>query len=165
MKIIILVFSFIILNSLTQAQELPTLPANGFAFPIGSKFTINLYATDSINYDYSIIDFEQFDKTIDTWENDSLFTVNGQDSTITFYFCPGTHGDNEKEKEDNMRVLLLFKNYSTIALKYSSDIQREEDGEFESTSNVGSFPGAKGTEMWPYMIYMIGLKEFQKYKL
>ncbi|MHC1774167.1 MAG: hypothetical protein AB9834_02020 [Lentimicrobium sp.] len=161
----IVLFSFIILNSLTQAQELPTVPANGFAFPIGSKFTIKLHATDSLNYDYSIIAFEHFDMIVDTWENDSLFSEVGQDSTITFCFCLGTHGDNEKEKEDNMRVLLIFKNYSSIALKYSSEIQREEDGEFEATSNVGSFPGAKGTEMWPYMIYMIGLKEFQNYKL
>jgi hypothetical protein len=159
----ILLFSFLIISIITNGQELPTVPANGFAFPIGSKFTIKLFAVDSINFDYSVIAFEQFSETIDTWENDNLFESEGQDSTITFYFCIGTHGDSKKEKEENMQVLLLMKNYTKMALKYSSDIQRKEDGNFESTSNVGTFPGAKGTEMWPYMIYMIGLKEFKKY--
>ena len=62
-----------------------------------------------------------------------------------------------------MQVLLIMKNYSKMALKYSSDIQRKENGEFESTSNVGTFPNAKGMEMWPYMIYMIGIRGFQDY--
>jgi len=159
----ILVFIFLIFSTMTNAQELPTIPANGFAFPIGSKFTIKLYAVDSVNYDYSVIAYEPFDKTVDTWEHDSLFETAGKDSTITFYFCLGTHGDSEAEKKKNMKVLLLMKNYSKMALKYSSDIQREENGEFKETSNVGTFPGAKGNEMWPYMIYMIGLKEFKDY--
>lgn len=159
----IFVFFFMITSFLMQAQDLPTKPANGFAFPIRSKFTIRLYAVDSINYDYSVIAFEQFDKIIDTREKDSLFAIEGQDSTIAFYFCIGTHGKNKKEKEDNKEVLLLLKNYSKIVLNYSSDIQTKEDGEFESTSNIGCFPGALGSETWPYMIYMIGLKGFQRY--
>ena len=110
-----------------------------------------------------MVAFEQFDKTIDTWDNDNLFDNIGQDSTITFYFCLGTHGDNDKERKENMQVLLLMKNYSKMALKYSSEIQTKENGEFEPTSNVHTFPGAKGMEMWPYMIYMIGLREFQDY--
>jgi len=47
-------------------------------------------------------------------------------------------------------------------LNYTSEIQRKENGEYESTSNVGTFPGAMGNEMWPYMIYSIGLREFKK---
>jgi hypothetical protein len=42
-----------------------------------------------------------------------------------------------------------------------SDIQREDGGEFEETSNVGTYSGALGTEMWPYMIYQIGLHDFK----
>lgn len=160
----ILLLSFLILSQLAQAQDLPTIPSNGFAFSLGSKFTIKLFPVDSINYNYSVISSEKFDKTVDTYNHDELFDNQGKDSTITFYFCVGTHGDNGKEKEKNMQVLLLMKNYSKMALKYSSDIQRKEDGKFESTSNVGTFPGAKGMEMWPYMIYMIGLREFQNFK-
>jgi|WetSurMetagenome_2_1015567.scaffolds.fasta_scaffold69096_5 hypothetical protein len=160
----LLLLSFLIISCLIQAQELPTKPANGFIFTIGSKFTIKLFAVDSINYYYSVIAFEKFDKTVDTWNNDDLFNAVGQDSTITFYFCLGTHGVNEKEKQVNMQVLLIMKNYSKMALNYSSDIQRIENGKFESTSNAGTFPGAEGMEMWPYMIYTIGLKEFRNYR-
>jgi len=161
----LLLFSFIVISSLTQAQELPTIPANGFAFPLGTKFTIKLSAIDSTNYNFSIIAFEPFEQTVDTWNNDTLFDKTGIDSTVSFYFCLGTHGETEEEKEKNMQVLLLMKNYSKMALKYSSDIQQKENGEFESTSNIGTFPGVKGMEMWPYMIYTIGLKEFQNYDL
>ncbi|NOU47120.1 MAG: hypothetical protein HOO86_08670 [Bacteroidales bacterium] len=160
----LLLIAFLSITCLTQAQELPTIPANGFAFPIGTKFTIKLIEVDSINFDYSVIAFEQFDKTVDTYSHDDLFDKIGNDSTITFYFCLGTHGETEAEKKKNTQVLLLMKNYTKFALKYSSDIQREQDGKFEFTSNIGIFPGAMGMEMWPYMIYTIGLNRFEKYR-
>jgi hypothetical protein len=145
-----------------KAQELPTISASGFSFPIGTKFTIKLAPIDSINFNYSIIEFEKFDKTVDTYNHDDLFNKTGNDSTITFYFCLGTEGDNEAEKKENMKVLLLMKNYTKYMLKYTSEIQRKENGVYESTSNVGTFPGVLGNEMWPYMIYSIGLREFKK---
>jgi len=158
-----LLFIFLTINCLVfKAQELPTIPANGFSFPIGTRFTIKLTPIDSTNFDYSIIEFEKFEKTVDTYKHDDLFNKTGKDSTITFYFCYGTDGDNEAEKKENMKILLLFKNYSKYMLNYTSEIQRKENGEYESTSNVGTFPGAMGNEMWPYMIYSIGLREFKK---
>lgn len=161
MKKTFLIILLTTINFLVNAQELPTIPANGFSFPIGSKFTIKLIPIDSTNFDYSIIEFERFDKTVDSYEHDDLFNKTGNDSTITFYFCLGTYGDNKAEKEKNMRVHLLMKNYTKYVLKYTSEIQRTENGEYESTSNVGTFPGAMGNEMWPYMIYSIGLREFK----
>jgi hypothetical protein len=160
----LLLLPFLILCILIQAQDLPTIPANGFSFPIGTKFTIKLFPIDSINFNYSVIAFDQFDKTVDTYNHDDLFDKNGSDNTISFYFCYGTHGETKAEKKKNTQILLLMKNYSKIALNYSSDIQRTQDGEYESTSNVGTFPGAMGMEMWPYMIYNIGLREFKRYK-
>lgn len=159
-----LIITFLAISGMIQAQELPTEPANGFSFSIGTKFTIKLAPVDSVNFDYSIISFEPFQKTVDTWENDDLFDKKGEDNTIVFYFCFGTHGETEEDKEKNMKILLLMKNYSKYALKYTSEIQREENGEYEPTSNVGTFPNVKGTEMWPYMIYSIGLREFGLYK-
>ena len=160
----LLVITFLTIACIVQAQELPSEPANGFAFPIGSKFIIKLVPIDSMNYDYSVLSFEPFEEIVDIFENDELFEENGEENTIVFYFCFGTRGETDQDKEKNMKVLLLMKNYSKEALKYTSDIQREEDGEFEETSNVGTFPNAKGTEMWPYMIYTIGLREFRKYE-
>lgn len=157
----LLLILFLATNIVTYSQELPTEPANGFAFPIGTKFTIKLYQTDSSSFDYSIIEFEPFQEIIDTWDNDELFRKKGQDGTIEFYFCLGTRGETEEEKEKNLKVLLLMKNRTTYSLSYISDIQTTEDGEFNETSNVGIFSGAKGTETWPYIIYQIGLHNFK----
>lgn len=146
------------------AQNLPTEPANGFAFPIGSKFTIKLVPVDSVKFNYSIIKIEEFTEIIDTWENDKLFAENGENDTIDFYFCLATNGKTEDEKKKNMKVVLVFKNRSQYSMSYDSDIQRKENGEYEKTSNVGTFKGAKGTEMWPYMIQSIGLNNFERKK-
>lgn len=54
-----------------------------------------------------------------------------------------------------------MKNRTEYSLNYVSDMQIEENGEFEDTSIVGTYSGAKGTEMWPYMIYQIGLRDFK----
>jgi hypothetical protein len=160
----ILLILFLTTNIVVYSQELPTEPANGFAFPIGTKFTIKLHPIDSISFDYSIIKFESFHEIIDTWESDSLFIEGEKNGNIEFYFCLSTSGESEKEKEENMKVLLLMKNRTDFALSYKSDIQTEENGEFKETSNVGTFSGAQGTEMWPYMIYQIGLHDFKKMK-
>jgi len=164
MKKSLLIILLTTISLLVKAQELPTIPANGFFFPIGSKFTIKLIPIDSTNFDYSIIEFKKFNKTVDTYKNDDLFNKTGNDSTITFYFCFGTQGKNKAEKKKNMKVLLLMKNHTKYMLNYTSEIQTEENGEYESTSNIGTFPGAIGNEMWPYMIYSIGLREFRKMK-
>ncbi|WP_010665432.1 hypothetical protein [Marinilabilia salmonicolor] len=161
MKNILLLF-FISINILANAQDLPTEPANGFAFPLGSKFTIMLHPIDSTSFDYSIIEFTPFQDIIDTWENDSIFDEQGQKGTIEFIFCLSTSGDTESEKEENMKVLLLMQNRTDFSLSYKSDIQTDEDGDFQETSNVGTFSGAKGTEIWPYMIHQIGLHGFKK---
>jgi len=160
----LLVITFLAMTYIAQAQELPSEPANGFAFPIGSKFVIKLISTDSVNYDYSVLSFEPFEEIVDTYENGKLFEEKGEKNTIVFYFCFGTRGETDQEREKNMKVLLILKNYSKESLKYTSDIQREEDGEFEETSNVGTHPNVKTMEMWPYMIYSIGLREFRKYE-
>ena len=160
----ILTFTFFLAATLVQAQEVPSEPRNGFAFPIGSKFVIKLIPRDSVNFDLSVIFYEPFRVVVDTWNHDELFEEEGDENTIAFYFCYGTHGETEQEKTENSQVLLLMKNYSKEALSYTSDIQRQLEGEFESTSNIGIFPNVKGMEMWPYMIYTIGLKNFKKYE-
>lgn len=150
---------------IAQSQELPTIAASGFSFSLGTKFTIKLYPVDSVNYEYSIIAFEAFQDIVDTKNKEALFEKKGEDNTIEFYFCYGTSGTTEQEREENMRILLIMKNYTDQVLDYISEIQREEDGEYEETSNVGTFPNAITTEIWPYMIYHIGLRDFRKYSV
>jgi len=164
MKKTLLILFLSLINFSLLAQDLPTDPTNGFAFPLGSKFIIKLYPVDSIHFVYSVIKFEPFQDIINTWGNDSLFTEKEKNGTIEFYFCLSTSGDTEEEKNEHLKVLLLMKNRTDYTLSYKSDIQREENGEFEETSNVGTYRGAKGTEMWPYMIYQIGLHDFELMK-
>ncbi|MBE8725924.1 hypothetical protein [Flavobacterium hungaricum] len=155
-----ILFLFVIFHGF--AQDLPTEPANGFAFPIGSKFTIKLVPIDSVSFKYSIIKYEPFRETVDTFYNENLFAKKGEKDTIDFYFCLGTNGKTEEEKKKNMQVLLIFKNRSKYTMSYDSDIQRKEEGEYEKTSNMGTYKGAIGTEMWPYMIHSIGLNNFKR---
>lgn len=161
-KLILLLLLLLNINYLAYSQELPTIPSSGFSFPLGSKFTIKLISTDSSIYDYSIIEFESFQEIIDSRKIDNLFPKEGPENTISFYFCLGTYGETDEEKEKNMRIHLYMKNYTTKAFDYISEILRDEDGEYENTSNIGSYPGAIGNEIWPYMIYFIGLRDFQE---
>ena len=149
-------------NFVVQAQELPTKPATGAAFPLGSKFTIKLTAVDSVNYEYSIIAYEPFRETIDILNHDNLFDAKGQDSTVVMYFCLGTRGADESERKKNKQVVLLMKNYSKVRLRYDSEMQVKEDGEFIVTSNMGVYPYVVAMEMWPHMIFKIALKAFRK---
>lgn len=158
-----LMFIFFNLNCFAQ-QQLPSPYANGYSFPIGTKFTIKLDTANLESIKYSIVKFESVDGIISSDKTDDLFDKTGEDSTIDFYFCIATHGDTKQEKDKNMQVLLLMKNRTKLALNYFSEIKLKEDSEFKETSNIGTFPGATGTETWPYMIYEIGLRNFKVIK-
>ncbi|MCH2214568.1 MAG: hypothetical protein MK086_05305 [Flavobacteriales bacterium] len=145
----------------TIAQDLPTEPKNGFAFPIGSKFTIRMHPIDSINFDYSIIKFEAFNRVVNLWNHDSLFQTNGENGTIEFYFCYGSDFNSESEPAETT-VLLIMKNWTPYELSYESGMQLEPNGAFVYTSNFGSHPGAKGTEVWRHMVHHIGLSGFKR---
>ena len=97
----------LIISSVTYSQDLPTEPANGFAFPLVTKFTIKMHPTDSTSFDYSIIEFEPFQKIVDTYENDSLFKDSDEkNGTIEFYFCLGTSGKNGRGKRKKHESLI-----------------------------------------------------------
>ena len=156
-----LIILFILSEYISFSQDLPTEFSEGFSFPIGSKFTIKLDSKDPEKIKYSIIKFETFQQIIDSWKTNNLFEEKGEEGTIDFIFCIGTSGDNQKEKDKNMKVHLLFKNRTKLAMKYFSEIQTDEDGVFKKTSNIGTYPNAQGNEMWPYMIHAIGLRDFK----
>lgn len=158
MKKLLFVFLFASLSA--SAQHLPTEPANGYSFPIGTKFTLALHPIDSTRFDVSVVAWESFQEVVNAFDSDKLFAEEGEAGTIEFYFCLGTMGEKKGEDDENTQVLLLFKNRSTYALSYTSDIQTEEGGPFVPTSNAGSFPGVVTMEMWPYVIYQIGLHDF-----
>ena len=155
---------FLMIVCFVQAQKSLSEPAKGFVFPLGSKFVLKLVPIDSVNYECSVMSFEPFEEIVDTWGNNELFSEEGEENTILFYFCLGTSGETEQERKNNMKVLLLMKNFSKEKdrLFYTSEIQLKKNGKFQPTSNVGTYPNVKTVEMWSYMIYSIGLKEFRK---
>ena len=161
-KLFTILILLLIISLRAYAQELPTKPAKGFSFPLGSKITIKLYPVDSLNFNYSIIEFEPFHEMLDLWGNDSLFSDTGKAGTVELYFCTATRGQTKKEREKNMKVLLISKNRSEYALEYTSEIQFEENGDYHQTSNTGWLPGVKSTEIWSDMIYFIGIRDIQK---
>lgn len=87
------------LCSITYAQNIPNKPVNKFDFPIGSKFTIKLVPKDANNFDYSVIAIEPFKEVVDLFDNDHLFEEQGDENTITFYFCLATRGETQEEKD------------------------------------------------------------------
>lgn len=145
-----------------HSQELPAKPSAGHTFMLGSKFTLKLLPAGSSKFDVSIVNHEPFRETVNLLDNDHLFEEEGEKGTIDFYFCLGTFGDTDAEREKNTHVLLLMKNWSKWSVSYVSEIQTTEGGPFEPTSNMGAGSGIIGTEMWPYMIYQISLHSFQK---
>ena len=147
-----------------NAQTIPTLPCKAKKIPIGTKVVFKLVPTDSAIYDISILSEEPFETIIDMFNHDSLFTDIRIDSVLVCYFCIGTYGDTEEERNQNMNTVLLIKNKSSYNLSYDSEIRTVEYGDFEKTSNVGCFAGATTMEQWPYMIYTIGISNFRKLK-
>ncbi len=71
---------FLLLSVGAFAQQLPTEPAPGFAFPIGTRFTIKMVQVDSVNFDFSIIEFEEFRQTVDTYE--MIYQIGIRDFTL-----------------------------------------------------------------------------------
>lgn len=162
-KLILLVLLCLPVTGL-YAQIPDTIPQLGFAFPIGSKLTLKMVEIDSGKFLYYILKYEPFDSTINTDEKENIFKNQPALNTIDLIFCVGTHGETQKEKDENLQVLLMMKNGTKYPLEYMADIIRYQQKDFEPTSVVPIFPGALNTEMWPYYIEQIGLHDFKRWK-
>ena len=79
----LIIIAFWVIACFAQAQELPSIPSNGFAFPLGSKFTIKLIPTEPGYYDYSVIAFEPFQEIVDTYERSTCLKKKGK-RTVSF---------------------------------------------------------------------------------
>jgi hypothetical protein len=50
---------------------------------------------------------------------------------------------------------------SKYSIKFKSEIQTEENGEFKEISNVGTHKGSQTTESWAKKTYKIRLSKFE----
>ncbi|MFH0893438.1 MAG: hypothetical protein V2A54_03290 [Bacteroidota bacterium] len=164
MKNFILTISLYLAFNGISAQNLDTIPRDGFSFPIRSKLILKMVETDSAKYKYYILSYEPFDTIINTHEENSYLSEKPANNTIELLFCVGTHGETQKEKDKNLETLLILKNGMKDPIQYKADIIKYPKENFESTSVVPLYPGALTREMWPYFITEIGLHDFQKLK-
>lgn len=150
---------FLATTCLVSAQDLPSPPSIGFAFPLGSKFTVKVIPTDSAIYDIQVIDYQSFEEEVSLYGDSTLYTDELADSTIVFYFTI-----SQWENSGKKNIVLKMKSAFPEMLAYDTDIQTCEDCDFTSTSNEGIFPQTRGTEIWNEMIYAIGISNFRKAK-
>ena len=113
-----------------------------YAFPIGSKFTLELIQVDSNNYKYHVLNMEQIDYSIDYSETDSLFSSNPIPGTIECFFAKGVDQDGP------FKSVLILRNNSKVYIDYKAEIAYDQSGSFYTTSVHPLFPGVKSSELW-----------------
>jgi hypothetical protein len=125
--------------------------AIGIEFSINTKFTIKVTKVDELNFKYEILKTEPYNKKLEMWNTGNLFDENGETETIEFYFAETT----------NNSYMLVMQSRSKYSIKFKSEIQTEENGEFSVIQNVGTHKGSKTTEIWAKKTYKIRLSNFE----
>ena len=118
---------------------------------INTKFTMKVTKVDELNFKYEILKTEQYNKKLEIWNTENLFTENGKPDTIEFYFAETSNNSN----------MLIMQSRSKYSIKFKSEIQTEENGEFNEIQNVGTHKGSKTTESWAKKTYKIRLSKFE----
>ena len=124
---------------------------NEIEFPINTKFTIKVTKVDELNFKYEVLKTEPYNKKLEMWNTENLFNENGETETIEFYFAVTTNNNN----------MLVMQSRSKYSIKFKSEIQTEENGEFNEIQNVGTHKGSKTTEIWAKKTYKIRLSKFE----
>lgn len=113
-----------------------------YAFPIGTKFTLELIKIDSVNYKYHILSMEPFNGRIDYADTDSLFSKSPIEGTLEGIFAEG------KNQDGPFKSVLVWKNNSDIYIDYKARIDYDLSGRFYSTSVYPILPRIKASELW-----------------
>ncbi|MBN2518884.1 MAG: hypothetical protein JXB17_00125 [Bacteroidales bacterium] len=153
-------FIFIISTLISISQNTKENLVDTYSFFLGSKFSLELYPKDSINFDYRIINYEPFEEIIELFEADSIFSDTIINGSIEFIFCIGKTGTGEKDAD--YKTVLKIRNNTEYPLKYFADIKIWNTDSFTNTNVVDLLPNVKTTEFWPYKIDLIGLYGFKR---
>lgn len=124
---------------------------NEIEFSVNTKFTLKVTKIDDLNFKYTILKVEPYNKKLENWNTENLFEENGDPETIEFYFA----------ETENKNVMLVMQSRSKYSIKFRSEIQTEESGEFREIQNVGTHKGSKTTESWAKKTYKIRLSKFE----
>lgn len=125
--------------------------SNSIEFSINTKFTLKVTKINNTDFKYTILKAEPYDKKLEMWNTENLFNENGETETIEFYFAETTNNSN----------MLVMQSRSKYSIKFKSEIQTEENGEFNEIQNVGTHKGSKTTESWAKKTYKIRLSNFE----
>jgi hypothetical protein len=134
-------------------KTLPTTVANSFEFPINKKFTIKLYTTDSIHFDYSVIEFEKTDG-VNYSDLPRYFSNDGtRQGTIEIYFTIGINGEYQPPGDRSARVVWVMKNRTEFDLSYDIETQKKLwSKDFKPAVNSGVDAGAIAIEKLEEML-------------
>lgn len=124
---------------------------NEIEFAINTKFTIKVTKVDELNFKCEILKTEVYNKKLEMWNTENLFNENEETETIEFCFAETTDNSN----------MLVMQSKSKYSIKFKSEIQTEENGEFIEIQNVGTHKGSKTTESWTKKTYKIRLSKFE----
>jgi hypothetical protein len=176
----ILLFTSLMLGVYAQAQQqetnditydvfparyknLPTSVANSAEFPIHKKFTLKLYTTDSIHFDFSTIHFERYKETFNYADLASNFSKDSaKNGTLEMYFCSGILGLKQAPGDRSARVVLVMKNKTGVDLAYDVEIQKNiHTKKYRPDTNSGVEAGTIAIEKWDDMLNDIRLSNFR----
>jgi len=147
---------FFFLSSYLYAQEQKDTAT--YAFPIGSKFTLELIQMDSINYKYHVLLIEPIDFSIDYSETDNLFSDQPIPETIECFFAKG------KDQDGPFKTVLILRNNSKEYINYKAEIAHDLSGQFYNTSVYPILPGVRSSELWNNHLTAIVIHKIQREK-
>lgn len=150
------IFLFALLWQATFTSSQNYLDTATYAFPIGSKFILDLVPVDSINFKYHVLDIQYIDFAIDYAETDSLFSKAPIPGTIECFFAKGA------DQNGPFKAVLILKNNSDIILDYKALIAYDGYEGFYQTSVHSLYPNAKSSELWNDHLTAVLLHKIQK---
>jgi len=124
-----------------------------------SRVVVELGEPDSNGiFEAEIVEISFLDDTLSLSDDslDRYFPKEEPSNHIIFYLTPGAFSS------DNIQTFLTFKNYTPYMLNYDSYILPQGASQFMSTSNIGMYSGARGTEMWPEVISVVKISRIRK---
>ncbi|MDR0825098.1 MAG: hypothetical protein LBN74_08395 [Prevotella sp.] len=119
---------------------------------INSKFTIKLVKTET-GYDYTIINKEPYNKTLNISNIQSLFPKSRPDEIqgILTYTKFG----------DEMNTFLVLQSGLENPLKYSLYVMLNNNQEMENVPAINLFPDISSTEIYPLKLAYIAFSDFE----
>lgn len=145
----LLLFLTIVSNVFSQVQK----DTVSYAFPIGSRFTLELIPVDSINYKYHVLNSEKFDLCMRFSNAKNHLSKEPISGTIECIFAKGEEADQS---------ILILRNNSKVSIDYKAMISYDYTGRFYETSVYPLLPNVSSIEIWNNKLTNIFINNISK---